>query len=250
MKKRPVAPTVGRCDGEVWRGVAEALLRHDERAGLHAALACVGEELGATCLRFFPEPGSATCLPAYCWKASTRPVVSGDDTFVDRNRGRLEAAVRLPGRRFGKLVAEATRDGESERLLLRDAGELLALFAERLERAHGRPPAPKSFHIGVGPSYESVSERSILLINSDADYSRVRLAGGRELFDARSLSLWESVLSGRAFRRVHRCHIVNLGHFRGVDRGGGRWRLRLVEGVSVPVGRSYRAGFRGELGLR
>lgn len=251
MSKYAVSPSDGLCGCEAWRGVAEALLRHDTQEGVREALARVGLEIGATRLRFFPESEASPRLPACCWTASPCRSSSGCRLADEASHsGDLSVPVSHRGRRFGVLVAEACCGGDAARLFLRDAAELIALFFLRVDRFAGRVPAPKLLRVGVGPFYESVSDRAILRIKSDADYSRVRLGCGRELLDSRPLSAWETVLSGGVFRRVHRCHIVNLGHFRGVNRGGGRWRLSLADGTEVPVGRSYRAEFRAELGLR
>ncbi|WP_262423523.1 LytR/AlgR family response regulator transcription factor [Brevundimonas denitrificans] len=78
------------------------------------------------------------------------------------------------------------------------------------------------------------------------DYVELRLAGGRRLLHAARLDRLETELP-RGFVRIHRSAIANLAHVQGLHRDGGRWRLILCGGETLPISRTRLATVREAL---
>lgn len=126
--------------------------------------------------------------------------------------------------------ARAERDLETERA---------AALAERLARAEreGEP----ILTLKDGTRSHRVAESDILSIRATDDYCDVALAGGRTLLVTMSLSRLLESLPPR-FERVHKSYAVNRAHVMTIlPRPGGGKLLRLSDGSTVPVGRSFGA---------
>jgi DNA-binding LytR/AlgR family response regulator len=110
-------------------------------------------------------------------------------------------------------------------------------FEERLRRAAetGEPIV----QLKDGSRLHRVPESDILSIKAADDYCDVALTDGRTLLVTTTLArLLEGLPQG--FLRVHKSYAVNRRHVAGVEpRPGGGRQLRLSEGASIPVGRSY-----------
>jgi len=89
----------------------------------------------------------------------------------------------------------------------------------------------------------------IVFIESDGDYSALRLADGRRHFELRSLRTWVAQLPADQFLRVHGSYLVNVTHFERLERSA-RWSLHL-RGIAepIPVGRAYRSQVRQRIGF-
>ena len=69
------------------------------------------------------------------------------------------------------------------------------------------------------------------------DYVELKLVDGRRLLHAARLDRLESELPA-GFLRVHRSVIANLAHVQGYERDGGRGRLLMSEGETLPISRN------------
>ncbi len=176
------------------------------------------------------------------------------------------ATAGVPLWREGKLVALIGLDDvrkihpwpKAEMACLRSLGQLVLAAADRHPDALETPAAARSTHLDSGGCYlragnchVQVHWDEVVSISAEGDHSRVRLAGGREFFELKALSVWMATLPADQFVRVHRSHIVNWSHVERVRRAsGGRWTIELKEGRSVPVGRSCQDDVRTRLNLR
>lgn len=181
---------------------------------------------------------------------------AGSPLFRD---GRLVALIGLDDTR----KVHAWSAAEMERL--RQLGELVLTAAERA-RAHeanaapapardagGVPPAESGgCYLRAGNCHVQVRWEQIVVISAEGDHTRVRLRGGREFLELKALAVWEAMLPGGQFGRVHRSHIVGWKHVTRVRRtSGGRWTLELAgEEKPLPVGRKFQAGVRQHINLR
>jgi len=167
--------------------------------------------------------------------------------------GRLVALVGLDDTR--KIHAWTGAEMEE----LRRLGELVLTAADRPATkpvpAPAAPP-PASAEAGgcflrAGNCHVQVRWEDIVTIAADGDHSRVRLAGGREFFELKALSVWAAMLPETWFGRVHRSHIVGWKHVRRLRRAsGGRWTLELDDAAVLPVGRNFQASVRNHINLR
>lgn len=117
------------------------------------------------------------------------------------------------------------------------AERLAAAFARVRERSGQRQMRFLAvLHSG---RVELVPLSSVAAIHGDDDYSSVEQLDGQRRLHKRRLSQLESLLPDE-FIRVHRSHIVNLTHVRGISSGAGGPLVLLPNDRKVPVGRAYR----------
>lgn len=94
---------------------------------------------------------------------------------------------------------------------------------------------------------ERVPIADVVAILGADDYVELRLSGGRCLLHAARLDRLETELPA-GFLRVHRSAIANLSFATGLERDGGRSRLILQSGTTLPVSRARLATVREALG--
>jgi hypothetical protein len=172
------------------------------------------------------------------------------------------ATAGAPLLREGRLVALLGLDDirkihrwtNREMKLLGQLGELVLTAADRCHSASPatkevRTPAPEGCYLRSGNSHIHVRWDEIVTIQSEGDYSRVRLQNGREFLELKGLAVWEAMLPARIFSRVHRSWIVGWKQVERVDRcSGGRWQLLLHDRRTVlPVGRHYQPEVKRQL---
>ncbi len=166
--------------------------------------------------------------------------------------GRLTALIGLDDTR------KVHRWTPNQLLALRDLGELLVAAADRSPAGQTRDDAakagqPKSggCYLRAGNCHVQVRWEEILAISAEGDHTRVRLTSGRELFELKALTVWETMLPPEHFLRVHRSWILNWSEMHRVRRGsGGRWVAELHGcDINFPIGRSYQAAVRQRLNL-
>lgn len=96
-------------------------------------------------------------------------------------------------------------------------------------------------HLKIGNgTTRFVALADIADIESDGNYTQVRLGGGTGLLVRRTLKAWEDALPAAQFVRVHRTTIVNLARYRGSDRPTDRTTLLHLDGLAEPVPASFR----------
>lgn len=112
-----------------------------------------------------------------------------------------------------------------------------------LTRAASRPDR---LTVASARGVELAPLKDIVAILGADDYAELRLAGGRSLLHGARLERLEAQLPP-SFLRVHRSAIANLAHVERLERDGGRWRLAMSEGLSLPVSRARLAAVRDAL---
>ena len=94
-------------------------------------------------------------------------------------------------------------------------------------------------HLQSGAHMRFAAVHDILVIESQENYSLVRLADGSRELVRRSLKAWMVLLPVKSFLQVHRTVVVNLAHVTGYRRTGPKAFFLQVAGLRrlVPVGR-------------
>lgn len=206
-----------------------------------------------------------------------RPVVLADIEDLPPDAQSLKEEMRREGNRAtaatplfrdGRLVALIGLDDtrkvhawtKTEMMDLGRLGELVLAAADRPREepatsapASPSPPETGGCFVRAGNCHVRVNWDEIVAIVADGDHSRLRLAGGREFFELKALSVWTAMLPSDLFGRVHRSHIVGWKHVRRLRRSsGGRWVIELDGGnlPPVPVGRHYQPAVRNHINLR
>ncbi|MBC2593859.1 LytTR family transcriptional regulator, partial [Ruficoccus amylovorans] len=64
-------------------------------------------------------------------------------------------------------------------------------------------------------------------INADGDYSRVYYASGGCDMVRQTMKAWESILPPGDFLRIHRAHIINIGHVTTTSQSEGEFAVTL-----------------------
>jgi DNA-binding LytR/AlgR family response regulator len=96
-------------------------------------------------------------------------------------------------------------------------------------------------HLKIGNgTTRFVALADIVVLESDENYSTVRLGDGSQLLVRRTMKMWEDALPPAQFARVHRTAIVNLARYRGAERQTEQTTLLHLDGVAEPVRASFR----------
>ena len=95
---------------------------------------------------------------------------------------------------------------------------------------------PSCLTVASSRGVEQVLLEEIVAIVGADDYVELRLTDGRQLLHAARLDRLEAELPA-SFLRVHRSAIANLTYVCGYERDGGRGRLLMRKGRSLPVSR-------------
>ena len=126
--------------------------------------------------------------------------------------------------------AREERDSETRRA---------SALAERLARAEreGEP----ILALRDGSRTRRVAESDLLYVRAADDYCEAVLTGGQTVLVTMTLVRFLETLPPR-FVRVHKSFAVNRAHVAAIaPRAGGGRELRMSDGMSVPIGRSYAA---------
>lgn len=86
-----------------------------------------------------------------------------------------------------------------------------------------------------------VDEHEILHANADGNYTEVHLSGNRSAKVPRQIGEIERLLKGDHFVRIHRSHLINLGHVIRLDSGTDS--ILMANGKSLPLARDRKAEF-------
>lgn len=118
-------------------------------------------------------------------------------------------------------------------------------------RPPSRPPLEEADLVLLksGAHQRLVAVHDIVAIETQENYSLVRLADGTKELVRRSLKDWVARLPATCFLRVHRSTLVNLRRITGYRRTGPKSFTLHVAGLRrlVPVGREHWAGMRRRL---
>lgn len=123
--------------------------------------------------------------------------------------------------------------------------ERLALAFARVRERSGQRQT-RFLAVAYAGRIELVPLASIVAIHGDDDYASVELLDGQRRLHKRRLADLEGLLP-EEFMRVHRSHLVNLAHVRGLSSGASGPLVLLLNDRTVPVGRAYRNNLRERL---
>jgi two-component system LytT family response regulator len=84
---------------------------------------------------------------------------------------------------------------------------------------------------------QMISNDTIITCESDDNYTRIILKGGKKLLVTRSLKEIEESLEQHSFLRVHRSYLINLNEIEKYIKGEGGY-LIMTDGTTVDVSRS------------
>lgn len=117
-----------------------------------------------------------------------------------------------------------------------------------IDRTLGRDGSPRArarcLAVRKGREVRTLPVDAITYIRGADDFSEVHMEDGVTHLHQKTLAALETLLPDH-FSRVHRSYIANLTHARGI-RGS---TLVMNDAHLLPIGRSYREGVRGRLGL-
>jgi DNA-binding LytR/AlgR family response regulator len=123
-----------------------------------------------------------------------------------------------------------------------------ARLARALDRALAVPVASgTSLVVRSAGRIQLAPLAQVASLSGADDYVEVALIDGRRLLHDVRLDELEKRLPA-SFIRVHRSHIINLDHVRGMKRvGAGRQAIELANGAELPVSRSRAHGVTAKL---
>ena len=81
----------------------------------------------------------------------------------------------------------------------------------------------------------------VVRMEAESNYSKVVFANRPPIFVARTLGVFEKLLTGRKFFRVHHKHLVNMPHIQKYDKTESF--VEFKDGTNVPVSRRRRDSF-------
>lgn len=91
-----------------------------------------------------------------------------------------------------------------------------------------------------GIVFEKVAD--IIFCEADGNYTKIYLAGRRQLLVSKNLKEFENMLGDNGFFRIHHAHLINLQHIRKYVKGEGGYVI-LEEGHNLDVSRRKKESF-------
>jgi two-component system LytT family response regulator len=87
-----------------------------------------------------------------------------------------------------------------------------------------------------------VKIRNIIRCESDGNYTKIFLVGGKKILASKTLGEYESMLEGDGFYRIHRSHLINMSHLKKYNKGDHSC-VELSDGTVCDVSRRKKSGF-------
>lgn len=132
---------------------------------------------------------------------------------------------------------------------LRIAVERFALkkgrsIAEQIKvlAAELNPRRPDRIAIPSADGLVMYRPEQIVRCESESNYTKVFLEGGKKIVVSKTLKELEDVLVGFGFYRIHHSHLVNLAHVQAYVRNDGGY-VTMADGMHITVARNRRNGF-------
>lgn len=119
-------------------------------------------------------------------------------------------------------------------------------YGRRLENARLQYNDPSKIILPEPSGFSVFEIRDIIKLEADLTYTHFFMTGRRKFTYHRVLKNFEDLLGIHPnFMRVHRSHLVNLDH---VQSYSGQGLIKLSEGMTAPLGDSYRERFESFFG--
>jgi two-component system LytT family response regulator len=90
--------------------------------------------------------------------------------------------------------------------------------------------------------FEFIDFAEIIFLQSDSNYTRIKLRDGKTLVATRLLGDFEEMLEPYSFFRVHKSFIINLAHIRKYTKGDGG-TVMMSDGSEMDVSRRTKEAF-------
>lgn len=187
--------------------------------------------------------GGAWLLPAWDAKAlwALRAGAGAALACAAFGQGRMRMRVLLGGYGLALLWSSLVPGFLDSGYYLLAAAFLAAIAfpnsAGPVEAPTPAPAVPAYVTLPHGNVQHRVASGDLLRAQAEDDYCRVHLADGRDLLVTVNLGALVRMAEPHLIR-VHRSHAVNGASVAALHRGG---PIELVDGTSIPVGRTYRA---------
>jgi two-component system, LytTR family, response regulator len=90
--------------------------------------------------------------------------------------------------------------------------------------------------------FEFVDFNEIIFLQSDSNYTRIKLKDGKTMIATRLLGEFEEMLEPHNFQRIHKSFIINLSHMRKYTKGEGG-TVMMSDGSEIDVSRRMKEAF-------
>lgn len=88
--------------------------------------------------------------------------------------------------------------------------------------------------------------KNIIRCESDGNYTKIYLVGGKRILASKTLGEYEAMLEGDGFFRIHRSHLINLAHLKKYNKGD-HSHVELSDGTVADVSRRKKSAFMDAL---
>lgn len=113
---------------------------------------------------------------------------------------------------------------------------------------HTRPGAQlNTLSVPSQDGFVVVKLEDIIWLEASNFYTVLHLRGGRQLVATRTLKDFEELLSGTDFHRIHRGHMINLGHLERYIKGSGG-QVVMAGGRTLDVSRTQKDDLLARMG--
>ena len=82
-----------------------------------------------------------------------------------------------------------------------------------------------------------IDDNTILYLEGDGNCTNLHFTDGTTFFDTRTLKVYDEILNGKKFFRIHKKYIINLTHLTDYLNEDG-YSAKLQTGVLLPVARA------------
>ncbi len=140
-------------------------------------------------------------------------------------------------------------DPDELRAAVEKARDRLQLFVNEVERGsyqQGLDRAVRTIREGGASlrlavdhakGFKLFDPRDMVHLEADGNCTLIHFRDGTRYLDTRTLKVYEDMLSGDGFLRVHRSHLINVERLREYLREEGHWAL-MDNGNKVPIARN------------
>ncbi|HUM47040.1 MAG TPA: LytTR family DNA-binding domain-containing protein [Chitinophagales bacterium] len=90
--------------------------------------------------------------------------------------------------------------------------------------------------------FEFIDFSDIIYLQSDSNYTRVKLKDGKLIMATRLLGDFEEMLAPHNFFRIHKSYVINLAHMRKYTKGDGG-TVMMTDGSEMDVSRRIKESF-------
>ncbi|MGB0882572.1 MAG: LytR/AlgR family response regulator transcription factor [Vicingaceae bacterium] len=87
-----------------------------------------------------------------------------------------------------------------------------------------------------------IDDANILYLEGDGNYTNIHFVDGTTFFDTRTLKVYEEILNGNKFFRIHKKNIINITYLTDYLQDDGSFAV-LQTGVKLPVARARTSDF-------